>query len=737
MDAHGHKRARVETPGSSSSGRVFDDASSDGIENEGEEHAQPIVDYEDFPMSQTDNPHPPSLPAAGTPPLNGRALVPRGFVPEHPKKGKSIHDRVHGTIALDPLLVAVMDTPQFQRLERIHQLGGCSYVYPSAKHSRKEHSIGVAHLAGCLMTHLRAKQPELFITEDDVRCVQLAGLVHDLGHGPYSHMFEGFVNWQGEQERTRAAKLAAGPEREAKHERARKLCEWTHEDMSMALFDLLIDSNEIPLEAYFSNDGCSDVEHRTFVKQLIAGLRPEAPWPDGNGRDEKMRFLFDVVSNSRNGIDVDKLDYLLRDSMACLGSKNIFEVSRLIDSTRVISVKDVKTNRRLSQVCFQMKVAGDIVDIYSIRAKLHRTLYQHHTANVAEMMISDVLKLANEALRFRGADGRATTLADAALDPATFCLLTDAITDCIGLSMDPGIEPAVALLERIHRRDFYKQIGNSYKVTHQPLCTNKGCRRATAIDWRYCPWCDAECSKREHTGRAPDSGQSTEQHPAVVPLMKKTADDFRRDILHLVAAKHKAEVEALADQVQVHLVDITHGKKVGKLDGYGIWWAAYDPLYCVGFYNPKNAGTTFDQVSHVKLDQMSQLSKPEADQERTLWFYCKSNVTLASGASLLDVVATAYGRWVKAQPGVGASVGGQNTPTHTPNGSEIKKPTRQGRLNPARLAIGHSDPVPEEDEEEEGVAPAEEEGGGSLVLVLPGEGGEADEQGDDGDEDLL
>ena len=71
-------------------------------------------------------------------------------------------------MAVPGLLVACMDTAPFQRLDRILQLGGSKYVFPSATHTRKEHSVGTSHLAGELLQHLRTAQPELDIDEDDV-----------------------------------------------------------------------------------------------------------------------------------------------------------------------------------------------------------------------------------------------------------------------------------------------------------------------------------------------------------------------------------------------------------------------------------------------------------------------------------------------------------------------------------------------------------------------------------------
>jgi len=94
--------------------------------------------------------------------------------------GKIFNDPIHGHIELHPLCVKIMDTPQFQRLRELGQLGGVSFVFASASHHRFEHSIGTSFLAGCFVESLRKSQPELKITEQEVIAVKLAGLVHDM-----------------------------------------------------------------------------------------------------------------------------------------------------------------------------------------------------------------------------------------------------------------------------------------------------------------------------------------------------------------------------------------------------------------------------------------------------------------------------------------------------------------------------------------------------------------------------
>uniref|UniRef100_A0A667ZFZ6 HD/PDEase domain-containing protein n=1 Tax=Myripristis murdjan TaxID=586833 RepID=A0A667ZFZ6_9TELE len=124
------------------------------------------------------------------------------------------NDPIHGHMEIHPLLVKFIDTPQFQRLRNIKQLGAAYYVYPGASHNRFEHSIGVAYLAGQFLQALRDRQPNLGITDEDILCVQIAGLCHDLGHGPFSHLFDGkFIpevkKWRRSGGRCRQIQLGA------------------------------------------------------------------------------------------------------------------------------------------------------------------------------------------------------------------------------------------------------------------------------------------------------------------------------------------------------------------------------------------------------------------------------------------------------------------------------------------------------------------------------------------------
>lgn len=144
-----------------------------------------------------------------------------------PTSNTVFNDPIHGHIELEKVDCQVMDTPQFQRLRELKQLGVAYYgikhshtVYPGATHNRFEHSIGVCHIAGMWVNILRRNQPDLGITDNDYKCVRLAGLTHDLGHGPFSHLFDSqFIPV------------------------VRPGVEWSHEQASEAMLTFLVDDN--------------------------------------------------------------------------------------------------------------------------------------------------------------------------------------------------------------------------------------------------------------------------------------------------------------------------------------------------------------------------------------------------------------------------------------------------------------------------------------------------------------
>ncbi len=107
----------------------------------------------------------------------------------------NFRDPIHGLIKVYPWEKKLIDSSEFQRLKRIHQLSMTYLVYHGAEHTRFGHSIGVMHIAGRIMDHLRHYEPLCTLSEDEFfqkkALVRMAGLLHDLGHGCFSHIGEG------------------------------------------------------------------------------------------------------------------------------------------------------------------------------------------------------------------------------------------------------------------------------------------------------------------------------------------------------------------------------------------------------------------------------------------------------------------------------------------------------------------------------------------------------------------
>ena len=108
-------------------------------------------------------------------------------------RARRITDQVHGTVLLSNLEMELLSTQAFQRLRRVKQLGLAHLVFPGADYSRLSHSIGVNHVTGCILDSLRSNAG-LEITDDEYELHRLAGLLHDIGHYPFSHTLEGAIS---------------------------------------------------------------------------------------------------------------------------------------------------------------------------------------------------------------------------------------------------------------------------------------------------------------------------------------------------------------------------------------------------------------------------------------------------------------------------------------------------------------------------------------------------------------
>ena len=251
---------------------------------------------------------------------------------------KEIFDPIHEFITITPLMRQIIDTPEMQRLRELKQLGATYFVFPSATHSRFAHSLGVSHLAGKMMETLQKNQPELEITSRDIEITRIAALVHDIGHGPFSHLYDEHVRLKTEDE---------------------------HEVRGCKVFQQMVQTYEFPLT-------------KKEVKQVVMMIDP----PD----EVKYTWRYQIVANKMCQIDVDKLDYIRRDCYH-LGIKINDTFTRLITKARVV----LTFNGRMV-LAWPQKLEYNIFSLFAARYRLHKQVYHHHAVKAHEFIIVEILK---------------------------------------------------------------------------------------------------------------------------------------------------------------------------------------------------------------------------------------------------------------------------------------------------------------------------------------------------------
>ncbi len=246
-----------------------------------------------------------------------------------------IKDPVHGYVFITEAEKTLIDSFPVQRLHRLRQLAGAEYVYPGANHTRFEHSIGVMHLAGRL-----AENPYLsqYLSEDEVQKVRIAALLHDVGHGPFSHVFEHLLV---------------------------KFLNKTHEDLNVwivqksELKDLLSDLGYDPNELAKLSIGLLQKPGRAFIDQII-----------------------------RSAVDVDKLDFVVRDTYHTGAEYGYVDVFRLIHMLDVLD----------ENLAVDLGALSALESLILARIESFKSIYFHRVGRAVQIMLATAMENAKDEL---------------------------------------------------------------------------------------------------------------------------------------------------------------------------------------------------------------------------------------------------------------------------------------------------------------------------------------------------
>jgi len=244
-----------------------------------------------------------------------------------------IKDPIYGYIRLNDVEKTIIDTLAVQRLRRIRQLAGAEYVYPAANHTRFEHVLGAMYLAGVVTENLPVS-----LSKDEKQEVRLAALLHDVGHAPFSHLFEPLL---------------------VKH------LNRTHEDVSTWII---------------ANSALSDV-----IRTL--GFDPKELSELAIGRLVKTDkpFLNQIISSS---FDVDKMDFVVRDSYHTGAGYGSVDVFRLIYTMDVVK----------GNLAADITALPTLESLILARLESFRTIYFHRACRAVQMMLLQALDLAKDDL---------------------------------------------------------------------------------------------------------------------------------------------------------------------------------------------------------------------------------------------------------------------------------------------------------------------------------------------------
>ena len=244
-----------------------------------------------------------------------------------------IIDPIHDFIRVYHHELLLIDHPIFQRLRRIRQLSGAHLTYPAAQHTRFEHSLGVMHIAGQAGHSLNEKG---FLKSDDIQVLRLAALLHDIGHGPFSHLYEEIIQKK----------------------------KMSHEDFG----------KQIILKSEIGDIISKNGFDKKFITKIAFG-------------NSKFQYLNEIVSGA---LSADMMDYLLRDGYFTGAEHAKVDHKRITQSLNVHRKK----------LALERSALYSFESMMHSRYQMFKAVYFHKTVRAAEVMLLEALRLSDDEFGF-------------------------------------------------------------------------------------------------------------------------------------------------------------------------------------------------------------------------------------------------------------------------------------------------------------------------------------------------
>jgi len=246
-----------------------------------------------------------------------------------------IKDPVHGYVYITEAEKEIIDSYPVQRLHRLRQLAGAEFVYPGANHTRFEHSVGVMYLAGRLSENPNLSQ---YLSEEEVQTTRIAALLHDVGHGPFSHVFEHILV---------------------------KFLKKTHEDMTT----WVIEKSEL-----------GDIISKLgYDPSLIGKLAVGSLHKPGKA------FIDQII---RSAVDVDKLDFVVRDTYHTGAEYGYVDIFRLIHMLDILD----------ENLAVDLGALSALESFMLARIESFKSIYFHRVGRAVQIMIAMAMEDAKDEL---------------------------------------------------------------------------------------------------------------------------------------------------------------------------------------------------------------------------------------------------------------------------------------------------------------------------------------------------